>query len=147
MEWLLELLKNDTFVWGAMAVIIFAFTQALKLPIKHFTAKIEGDRARKIANISILLLAFGVAVLLDFLFAYFYLKEGVDLLRVARNWTGSSAVYSIIERFLGKKVENPMNTDEGKTVVDLVEDVTEDGKIDDNDKHAVKDFWDRVKHG
>ena len=144
MEWFLELLNNDVFVWGAMAVIIFAFTQFLKLPIKHFTSKIENVRVKKLANASILILAFAVAVLLDFLFAYFYLKEGVDLLRALRNWTGSSAVYSLIERFLGVKVENPMETEEGKAVVDMANEVCADNKIDNNDEGAVREFWYRV---
>ena len=144
MEWFFELLNNEIFVWGAMAVIIFAFTQFLKLPIKHFTSKIESKRGKKLANASILILAFGVAVLLDFLFAYFYLKEGVDLLRALRNWTGSSAVYSLIERFFGVKVDNPMETEEGKAVVDLATEACADKKIDKNDKGAVKEFWFRV---
>lgn len=145
MEWFLELLNNDVFVWGAMAVIIFAFTQLLKLPIKHFTSKIKNVRVKKLANISILILAFALSVLLDFLFAYFYLKEGVDLLRALRNWTGSSAVYSLIERFFGVKVENPMETEEGEAVVDCVTEVCADKKVDKNDKGAVKEFWERVK--
>lgn len=144
MEWFFELLNNEIFVWGAMAVIIFAFTQFLKLPIKHFTSKIGSKRGKKLANASILVLAFGVAVLLDFLFAYFYLKEGVDLLRALRNWTGSSAVYSLIERFFGVKVENPMETEEGKAVVDMATEACADNKLDKNDKGAVKEFWFRV---
>ena len=145
MEWFLELLNNANFVWGAMAVIIFAFTQLFKLPIKHFTSKIGNVRAKKLANISILFLAFALAVLLDFLFAYFYLKEGVDLLRALRNWSGSSVVYSFIERFFGVKVENPMDTEEGEAVVDCVTDICEDNKVDNDDKGALEEFWDRVK--
>jgi hypothetical protein len=145
MEWFLELLNNELFVWGAMAVLIFAFTQFLKLPIKHFTAKIENQRVKKLANASILVLAFGMAVLLDFLFAYFYLNQSVNILRAFYSWTGSSAVYSFIERFLGVKISNPMKTEEGEAVVEAVAEVTKDGKIDENDKHAVKDFWNMVK--
>lgn len=145
MEWFLELLKNDIFVWGAMSVVIFAVTQALKLPIKHFTAKIGSERVKKLANTSILILAFAVAVLLDFLFSYFYLKQGIDLVRVFRYWSGSSAVYSIVERFLGKKIENPMKTEEGKATVEMVGKVVADNKVDKSDSPALNEFWDRVK--
>ena len=143
MEWFLELLNNELFVWGAMAVLIFAFTQALKMPIKHFTAKIGNQRVKKLANASILVLAFGVAVLLDFCFAYFYLKQGVNVMRAFYSWTGSSAVYSFIERFFGVKIANPHKTQEGEAVTEMVGEVVSDGKIDKNDKHAVKDFWNR----
>ena len=42
-----ELLKNEYFVGVVMAVIIFAFTQVLKMPIKFLTAKIKNERTRK----------------------------------------------------------------------------------------------------
>ena len=48
MEWFFELLNNKTFVWCAMSVIIFALTQVLKLPIKHFTKNIENKRLKKL---------------------------------------------------------------------------------------------------
>ena len=145
MEWLLELLENQTFVWGAMAVLIFAFTQVFKLPIKHFTKNIPSERGKKIANISILVLAFGFAVLLDFLFAYFYLKSDLDLLRALSNWSGSSLVYSIVERFLKKKVENPLDTEEGKATAELIKNVVADGKVTAKDKTAMQEFIDKVK--
>lgn len=145
MEWFFELLNNETFVWCAMSVIIFALTQVLKLPIKHFTKNIENKRLKKLANSTILVVAFGLAVLLDFTFAYFYLKQGVNLMRAFVSWTGSSAVYSFVERFFGVKTENPFKTEEGELVEDMVQEVIADGKIDEQDKHAVKDFWNKVK--
>lgn len=40
-EFFKKLLSNDYFVWCGMAVIIFALTQLLKLPIKHWTKNIK----------------------------------------------------------------------------------------------------------
>ena len=145
MEWLVELLNNEHFVWGVMSVLIFAFTQVLKLPIKHFTKKIENERFKKIANISILVLAYGIAVLLDFLFAHFYLHTDLNLMRAFYSWSGSSAVYSFIERFFGKKVENEHETAEGQAVKLLFGSVAKDNKVDKNDKTAVDEFLEKVK--
>ena len=55
MLWIKQLLSNEYFVWCAMAVIIFALTQVLKLPIKYFTNKIDNQRVRRMVNATILL--------------------------------------------------------------------------------------------
>lgn len=140
-----ELLKNEYFVGCAMAVIIFALTQVLKLPIKHFTKKIKNERGRKMVNATILLIPFVVGVLCEFLYATQYLHVTFSLIRGLSYGTAGISLYGIIERFLGVKTKNPYESEEGKAVTEFVEQVAEDGKIDENDKHAVKDFWNIVK--
>lgn len=143
--WFSELLKNEYFVGCAMAVIIFALTQVLKLPIKHFTKKIKNERGRKMVNATILLIPFVVGVLCEFLYATYYLHIAFSLIRGLSYGTAGISLYGIIERFLGVKTKNPYESEEGKAVTEFVEQVAEDGKIDENDKHAVKDFWNIVK--
>lgn len=146
MEFLYKILDNPYYVWGIMAVVVFAFTQGLKwLLVKPYTNKIKNEKRKKMVNAVILLIAFAVAIGIEVLYAKVYLKSGVSLYRAFTGWSGSSLVYSWVERFLGKKIPNPMKTEEGKMVVELVENVVADNKIDGNDKHAVADFWNKVK--
>lgn len=145
-----SLLRNDYFVWGAMAVIVFAVTQGLKwLLVKPYTNKLN-KKAKNIVNSVILLIAFGCAVGVEFLYANFYLKTGIDLARAVSGWGGASLVYDLFERIVkwfekNKVVENPYKTEAGKAVTELVEEISADGKVDGNDKHAVADFWNKVK--
>ena len=143
--WFSELLKNQYFVGCVMAVIIFALTQVLKLPIKHFTKKIKNERGRKMVNATILLIPFIVGLLCEFLYATHYLHIAFSLIRGLSYGTAGISLYGIIERFLGIKTKNPYESEEGKAVTEFVGQVSQDGKVDKNDKHAVKDFWDKVK--
>ena len=143
--WFSELLKNEYFVGCAMAVIIFALTQVLKLPIKHFTKKIKNERGRKMVNATILLIPFIVGLLCEFLYATHYLHTAFSLIRGLSYGTAGISLYGIIERFLGVKTKNPYESKEGEAVTEFVAQVSQDGKVDKNDKHAVKDFWDKVK--
>ncbi len=145
MEWVKELLKNEYFVWCAMAVIIFALTQLLKLPIKHFTKKIENLRVRKMVNATILLIPFLVGVALDFVYSTYYLHGAFSLINGLGYGTAGISLYGVIERFFKVKVENPYDTKVGEAVKTLVDEISKDGKVDEKDKHAVKDFWDKVK--
>ena len=142
-----ELLNNQVFILGMMAVIVFAVTQGLKwLLIKPWTKKASSERLKKILNISILLLAFGVAVLVEFFYSRYWISSGISFIRAYTGWTGSTTVYAWIERFLGKKVENPLASEEGKAVKELIEDAVEDNKVNQKDLSAVEEFWKKVKH-
>jgi hypothetical protein len=144
-EWFLELLKNPFFVSCAMAVIIFALTQVLKLPIKHFTEKIKNERVRRMVNATILLIPFALGVLADFLYSTYYLQTAFTVITGLGYGSAGISLYGIIERFFKVKIENPYDCEEGKAVKELVKDVSKDKKVDGNDKNAVKDFWDKVK--
>lgn len=145
MEWAFELLKNEYFVWCAMAVIIFALTQVLKLPIKYFTKKISNQRVRRMVNATILLIPFALGVLVDFLYSTYYLHSAFTIITGLGYGTAGISLYGAIERFFKVKTENPYETEAGKAVTELVEEISADGKVDGNDKHAVADFWNKVK--
>lgn len=145
MEWVHELLKDVYFVWGAMAVIIFALTQVLKLPIKVFTKRISNERVRKMVNATILLLPFALGIALDFVYSTYYLHRVFSVINGFGYGTAGISLYGVIERFFKVKIPNPYETEEGKAVVELVDDVVADGKVDAQDKNAVKDFMKMVK--
>ena len=145
MDWLLELLKNEYFVWGAMAVIVFAITQGLKwLLVKPFTKKLN-EKAKNIINSVILIIAFGAAVGIEFLYAQYFLGETLNLARALSGWGGASTVFAVFERIVkmfdkNAKVENPFDTEIGNATVDFVESVAQDGKFDSNDKPALDNY-------
>ena len=143
--WFRNLLDSEYFVWGAMAVIIFLLTQLLKLPIKYFTKKIGNERVRRIVNASILLIPFALGVLADFLYSTYYLHSAFTVITGLGYGTSGISLYGVVERFFKVKTNNPYLTEEGKAVQGLVEEVAKDGKVNEDDHHAVKDFWEKVK--
>ena len=145
MEFIHSLLKNDYFVWCAMAVIIFALTQVLKLPIKACTKHIKNERVRRMVNATILLIPFALGVLADFLYSTYYLQTAFTVITGLGYGTAGISLYGAIERFFKVKTENPYETEAGKAVTELVEEISKDGKVDGKDKHAVADFWNKVK--
>lgn len=140
-----ELLYNEYVVWCIMAIIVFAMTQVCKLPIKYFTKRIKNERKRKIANATILLIPFIFGVLLEFLYSTYVLKVTFSVIAGLGYGTAGISLYGVIERFFKIKTNNPYETIEGEAVVDLIEDVTGDGKVDKEDIDAVKAFWEKVK--
>ena len=144
-ELFMQVMSNAELVVAITGIVIFALTQLLKMPIKHFTNKIENQRIRRIVNITILIIPFALGVGCEFVYSMFVYFDAFELgVGIAY---GSSAVfaYSIVERFLKVKLPNPFATEEGKAFLQLVDTVSEDGKIDENDKDAIKAFWDKVK--
>lgn len=140
-----KLLNNEYFVWCAMAVIIFALTQVLKLPIKYFTKKIKNERMRRMVNATILLIPFAVGIALDFLYSTYYLHGAFSIINGLGYGTAGISLYGAIERFFKVKTENPYETQAGRAVTELIEDISKDGKVNGDDKHAVADFWNKVK--
>ena len=137
-----ELLKNEYFMGVVMSVIVFAFTQLLKMPIKALTSKIENERTRKIVNGTILLIPFILGVLFELLLTTLVFHEPFTVIQGLTYGTGGISLYGVVERFF--KVKNPYDTEEGEAVIELVEKVTEDGKVDENDKTALKEYLDLV---
>ena len=60
MDFVVKVLHNRYYMIWIMAAIIFLLTQAIKIPIKHFTVKIKVERTRKAVN-SVILLQIGRA--------------------------------------------------------------------------------------
>ena len=129
MDRFLAILRNhDIMIW-VMAIIVFLLTQVLKLPIKHFTKKIKVEKTRKAINSVILVLPFVLGCLFEFLYCRFIKKEAFDVVAGFLMGGQSIAFYGIFERFLGVKIENPYDTDEGKAVLDSVSDAVSDGTV------------------
>lgn len=145
MEFVHKLLNNDYFVWCAMALIIFLVTQVLKLPIKVATKHIKNERARRIVNATILLIPFALGVLFDFLYSTYYLHTAFSVIVGLGYGTSGISLYAIVERAFKVKVPNPYESSEGKSVLELVNNITKDGKVDNTDNSAVKEFLNKVK--
>lgn len=140
-----ELLANKYFILSVMAIIVFAFTQVIKMPIKHFTSRIKNERSRKMVNATILIIPFVVGVALDFAYTRYYLHTASSVITGLGYGMAGISLYGVIERFFKVKVSNPYECDLGKQVVGLVNSVSADGKIDKNDKNAIAEFYNKVK--
>lgn len=140
-----ELLNNVYFVGCAMAVIIFFVTQLLKMPIKHFTAKIGDERKRHIANATILLIPFALGIAFDFIYSTYVTHTAFSIIVGLGYGTAGISLYGVIERFFKVKIENPYECEEGEAVQELVGAVAADGKVNKKDIDPVKDFLKKVK--
>lgn len=136
-EFIFSMLKNEAVMWAVFSVIIFALTQLLKMPIKHFT-KLLDEKRRKRVNLTIYIIPFGLGLF----FAWIYYNilptiPGLEMLFNSDFWflglkmgSSSIAIYGIIDQCFGIKVKNPYTTTaDGRRVVDAVNDIMEDGKV------------------
>ena len=139
------LLHNMTFIYCAMALVIFFITNLLKLPIKMLTGKIKSETIRKRVNTIIYLIPFALGIILDFVYCTYYLNCAYSIIRGLTYGTASISLYHGIEQNFKIKVDNPYETEEGKAALEMVEKVKKDGQITMEDVPAVKDFWDAVK--
>lgn len=150
MEIFKQLLANSYFIGGVMSVVIFAVTQLIKMPIKAITKKYsKTEENRNIANIIILFIPFALGLIFEFLYYTYYLHTTFTGLRGLSLGTSAVAIYRVVKPILARfkvKVENPYTeTEEGKAVTELVEEISEDGKIDSEDIDAVQKFLDKIK--
>lgn len=136
------LLTNQLFIIGVLSALIFGITQGLKQFIKLGTKRIKNERVRRMVNMTILLLPFGLAFLAEFLWGVLYLQGTYSVECALTYGTGAISLYGIVERFL--KVKNPYDTAEGKEALELVGEITKDGKVDKNDISAVERFIKKV---
>ena len=136
-----ELLYNEYVVWCAMAIIVFVITQLVKQPIKSITKRVcKTERKRRIANISIYFIPFILGVLLEIAYCTWVIKTGFTVLTGLGYGMSAISLYHLIERFFKVEIANPYESEEGQAVINLIEDVTGDGKIDYQDIDAVKNF-------
>ena len=145
-----ELLNNEKIVLIAMGIVAFLVTQGLKwVFVKPFTKNLN-TRAKTIINSVILIIAFGSAVLCEFLYSHFWLHTAINLTRASYGWGYASGVYGVVEmviRFIkgdNVKLENPYQTEEGKQTTKLIEDITKDGKIGKEDSQSMKDYVNKL---
>lgn len=139
-----ELLKNPKVVAGIMALFVFLLTQIFKLPIKLATNHIKNERVRRLVNATILILPFAFGVFLDFLYCTYYLHVVPSAVVGLGYGAAGISLYAVIERTFKVKVTNPYDSTEGKAVIDLVNNVTKDGKIDKNDQAIANDFYNKL---
>lgn len=145
-----ELLNNSKVVWGIMATITFLITQGLKWAfVKPYTKNLN-KRTKAIINSIILIIAFGAAVLCEYLYSRLWLKDIISLDRALSGWSGASLVYSFFEMALkaikGETVilDNPFKTEEAQETITAIKNIVADGKIDKHDKELAKDFYDKL---
>jgi hypothetical protein len=142
-----DILYNYEWMCVIMAVFIFLFTFVLKYPIKLATKRIKDERKRKMANATILLIPFMLGILCEYAYTHWLLDVVIPFSLVSGLGYGTAAVslYGVVERFFGVKIPNPYETKEGQAVISLVDEVSKDGKVDENDKDAVTEFLNMVK--
>ena len=80
----------------------------------------------------------------DYIYCTAVTHQAVSVINGLGYGTAGISLYGVVERFFKVKVENPYETEEGQAVIELVENVKEDGKIDEKDKDAVSEFMDMI---
>lgn len=138
----MEFLYNKDITIWIMAVIVFAITFLLKLPIKALSKKAKNEQSRKAINSVILIIPFAIGMLVEWLYDTFIMKGVFDYVTGFLVGGQSIALYGVVERFFGVKVENPYETEEGKKVLEQVEEITEDGTVTADE---IQDFLNNIK--
>lgn len=147
-----QLLNNTAFVYAMMAVLAFAITQGLKWAfVKPWTSKISDERLRKSVNTVIFLFPYMVGIAIEFFYATYIAKTTPDLFVGAMSGGAGHSVFALYERIFnlvtGRSTANKSHAvTEGEHAAEkLVYDAIADGKIDANDKPALKEFFDKIK--
>lgn len=138
----MEFLYNKDITIWIMAVIVFAITFLLKLPIKALSKKAKNEQCRKAINSVILIIPFAIGMLVEWLYDTFIMKGVFDYVTGFLVGGQSIALYGVVERFFGVKVENPYETEEGKKVLEQVEEITEDGTVTADE---IQNFLNNIK--
>lgn len=139
-----ELLKNEYFVWGAMALVVLCVSQLLKLPIKALTKKtIKNENVRARVHIALMLIPLALGVVCDYLFCTLYLKVAFSIVEGVKVGGTAITLYGLLEKLI-----KGSQSKETTATLQLVENITKDGKIDKRDNPTVNDFvnnLDKVK--
>ena len=110
---------------------IIAFCALLKKPIKALTKKIQNEKVRKLANKTIILMAYGISIGLYYLLAWLLPQYiTVDWVQITL-----SASLSIVAYSLGDGV---ITKDKANSAVNDIKNLTKDN-------NAIKEFYDKVK--
>jgi hypothetical protein len=133
---MVELLNNEYFVWGAMAIIVLCLSQLLKLPIKALTKKtIKSESARVRVNTALMLIPLALGVLCDWLFCTLYLGVAFSVVEGVKVGGTAVTLYGMLEKLI-KGAQSKETT----ATLELVNDITKDGKVDKKDSATVKEF-------
>lgn len=110
--------------------IIVCILNLMKKPIKLLTGKIKNEKLRKLANKSIIILSFGLSAL-GWAIIHWVLPDyfDYDLVLILLNGAFPVVVYALGDGIITK--------DQAKQIVDKVEEIVEDGKVE---KEEIKQF-------
>lgn len=136
------LLAHYNLYMVVMMGFLIAFTNTMlmfvKKPIKCLTKKIPNEKLRKLANKSLIFLAFGISALgwfvLNKISAHYFAFDEVNVLLTG---AFSTVIYALGDGILNKS--------QAEEFVKTVKDISIDGKVEDSEKHAISDFWNKVK--
>jgi hypothetical protein len=128
-------------IYAVMSVILSLITEGIKIPIKMLTSKIKNDTARKATNKVIILIAFGLAFLIDYL-ASIWFPDYVVFSSVKSIMVGcfSNTLYALVEGLITKA--------DAKTAVNATSSSAaslENGDSDDAIKKAKEAYDEIVK--
>lgn len=131
-EFYVWIVENYGWITFIMVALISGITEILKLPLKKLTSKIKNEKLRKLANKSIILIAFGLAFLLRYL-GSLVLPKFISYEPVLSLVEGafSNLVYAI-----GEGLITPLKA---KEVGETIKDVSADGEISASDAKQVVD--------
>ena len=116
--------KYPRWVFWVVVVIVLVLTQLAKIPIKHFTSKIENENLRKKVNVTIMLLP----IIFGFLASWFFTIWGFSFSTTAALvWgTTSQVIYEFVSRIVrriknGEKITNESISKDMQESVEKVE--------------------------
>lgn len=120
-----------------MALII-GLLALLKMPIKALTNKIHNETVRKLANKVLIVIAFGLSV------GIWYLLEFIIPTYVAFEWNSAVLTWalSITAYELGDGI---ITKSKSQSAVETIKNIMSDGKVDESDRNAIAEFYDKVK--
>lgn len=137
---MMNLWASDLGVLFILAFAVLLVTQVVKQPIKLLFKKIiKNEKVLDRVCAIIILLPLGFGVLADYIMSL-YTDLAFDILQGIVIGGVAVAMYALLEKLIkGNKSTATIATQE------LVDEITEDGKIDNKDKSAVREFLDKVK--
>ena len=115
-------------------IAIIGLTEAVKLPIKHFTNKVKNDKTRKVINLSVMAVPFVLA----FVFGGFYTLIPAPFSIVACvSWaTSAMIIYEFAERII-KRVKGGGDVTNETLTQDFSDAKTEVEKADEAFKEQI----------
>lgn len=118
--------------------IIIGLCALIKKPIKALTKRIANEKLRKLANKTIIILAYGISIGLYYLLGWLLPQYiTVDWVQITLSASLAIVAYALGDGIITK------NT--AKLAVDDLKEIVKDGKVDENDESAIKEFYNKVK--
>ena len=123
-----------------MSIIVLILSQLLKLPIKALTEKTIKDKTvRDRVNVTIMLIPLALGILADYLFCTLYLNVAFDIVEGVKIGGTAVTIYGALEKLFKGKQSNEI-----AQTIQLVGNITKDGKVDNKDISTVQDYVDKL---